>query len=121
MENQAQMPATSTQYGGFWLRVLAYLIDGAILAFCLGIIAGIFIAPAALRSLETARDTGSTPNLILIILPQLLYIIVPWIYFAWMESSKIQATVGKLSLNLKVTDAGGNKISFGRATGRYFA
>ncbi len=37
-----------------------------------------------------------------------------------MESSKQQATLGKMALSLKVTDMEGNKVSFGRATGRYF-
>ena len=43
-----------------------------------------------------------------------------WLYYSLMESSKTQATLGKMALSLKVTDLEGNKISFGRATGRYF-
>ena len=38
-----------------------------------------------------------------------------------MESSAKQATLGKLALAIKVTDLNGNRISFGRASGRYFA
>ncbi len=41
-------------------------------------------------------------------------------YFALMESSRWQGTVGKLSMGIKVTDTFGNQISFGRATARYF-
>ena len=37
-----------------------------------------------------------------------------------MESSSKQATLGKLALGIVVTDLSGNRISFGRATGRYF-
>jgi uncharacterized RDD family membrane protein YckC len=37
-----------------------------------------------------------------------------------MESSSKQATLGKLALGIVVTDLNGNRISFGRATGRYF-
>ena len=43
-----------------------------------------------------------------------------WLYFAILESSELQATVGKRFLNLKVTDLSGEKISFGKATGRHF-
>jgi len=43
-----------------------------------------------------------------------------WLYYALMESSKHQATIGKLALGLKVTDMNGQRISFARATGRYF-
>ena len=38
-----------------------------------------------------------------------------------MESSVNQGTIGKMALNLKVTDLNGERISFGRATGRFFA
>ncbi len=43
-----------------------------------------------------------------------------WLYFALMESSVKQGTLGKMALGIIVTDANGNRISFGRATGRYF-
>ena len=44
-----------------------------------------------------------------------------WLYFALMESSRWQGTVGKQAFKLIVTDEHGERISFGRATGRYFA
>jgi uncharacterized RDD family membrane protein YckC len=43
-----------------------------------------------------------------------------WLYFAYFESSEWQATLGKRALNLVVTDLQGHRISFGRASGRYF-
>lgn len=39
----------------------------------------------------------------------------PFIFCSW------QGTLGKRILSLKVTDEAGNRISFGRATGRFFA
>ena len=47
--------------------------------------------------------------------------VVSWLYFALLESSPKQATLGKMALGIKVTDLDGNRISFGRATGRFFA
>jgi uncharacterized RDD family membrane protein YckC len=38
-----------------------------------------------------------------------------------LESSAWQATLGKRVLGVVVTDLAGDRISFGRATGRYFA
>jgi uncharacterized RDD family membrane protein YckC len=38
-----------------------------------------------------------------------------------MESSAAQGTFGKQWLGIIVTDAAGQRINFGRATGRYFA
>jgi uncharacterized RDD family membrane protein YckC len=45
---------------------------------------------------------------------------VQWLYEALLTSSRWQGTLGKKVLNLRVTDMAGNRISFGRATGRYF-
>ena len=46
----------------------------------------------------------------------LLTISLPtWLYFAWSEQSRRQATIGKRVLRLIVTDIGGNRIGFGRA------
>jgi len=50
----------------------------------------------------------------------ILVTILQWLYFALMESSKHQGTVGKMVLKIKVTDEKGERISFARATGRYF-
>ena len=43
------------------------------------------------------------------------------LYFVLMESSAKQATLGKMALGLVVVDVDGNRISFLRALGRYFA
>lgn len=50
----------------------------------------------------------------------ILNVIVGWLYAALMESSASQATIGKRALGLKVTDENGQRISFGKATGRHF-
>jgi uncharacterized RDD family membrane protein YckC len=44
-----------------------------------------------------------------------------WLYYAFMESSKYQATLGKMVLGIVVTDMNGQRISFGRAVGRNLA
>lgn len=51
----------------------------------------------------------------------LLFLIVPWLYFAYLESSRNQATLGKLAVRIAVTDMQGNRITFARATLRFFA
>jgi len=47
-------------------------------------------------------------------------IILNWLYFTLFECSSRQATLGKMALGIIVTDLDGNKISFGRANGRYW-
>jgi len=60
------------------------------------------------------------PTQLLVVLG-LLLVIVPWLYFAYLESSKNQATLGKMALRIAVTDLQGNRITFARATLRFFA
>jgi uncharacterized RDD family membrane protein YckC len=48
-------------------------------------------------------------------------IVLNWLYYSLLESSVWQGTLGKKALGLEVTDLDGNRISFGRATGRFFA
>jgi uncharacterized RDD family membrane protein YckC len=108
-------------YAGFWVRLAAWLIDlliTMILGFFIGAIIGGLIGaymgahghvkPADIRAAVQwpARIAGS---------------LITWLYFAIMESSPRQATVGKSALGLFVTDNEGRRISFARATGRYFA
>ncbi|MBL7874558.1 MAG: RDD family protein, partial [Cyclobacteriaceae bacterium] len=45
----------------------------------------------------------------------ILAMIIQVLYFSFMESSKAQATVGKMALGLKVTDLQGNKLDFSKA------
>ena len=44
-----------------------------------------------------------------------------WLYFAIMESSHYQGTLGKILLGLKVADLNGRPIDFAKATIRHFA
>ena len=50
----------------------------------------------------------------------LLVQLISWLYFAAFESSPWQATPGKKVLGLRVTDLEARRISFIRASGRYF-
>lgn len=107
-------------YGGFWIRVVAALIDGAVTGVVLGPLFFLLIAfsAAAGAAGPRAANEGVAVLFMLIFIP--LSVGIPWIYSAAMESSKYQATLGKMALGLKVTDLYGNPISFGRATGRHF-
>ncbi|WP_159983525.1 MULTISPECIES: RDD family protein [unclassified Novosphingobium] len=103
--------------GGFWWRVLAYIIDAIILNVASSIIGGIFGAGFAFPLMgmgNVAAVSGAMFGMVAV------SIVVNWLYFALMESSKLQATIGKLAVGLVVTDLTGARVSFLRATGRYF-
>ena len=48
-------------------------------------------------------------------------LLITWFYYALMQSSARQATVGKMVLGLKVTDINGDRLTFARASLRYFS
>jgi uncharacterized RDD family membrane protein YckC len=107
-------------YGGFWWRVLAYIIDGIVMNIASSIVGGAFgfgimLPFAGLGANPEAINWGAVSGMILV------SNIINWVYFAGMESSKFQGTLGKLAIGLVVTDVHGERISFLRATGRYFA
>lgn len=116
-------------YAGFWLRFVAFLIDGvvALVAFVILLIP-LFIltgAGAALSRIGSDEDINDNVGAFLGIGFVLgfigIIIVVSWLYYALSESSSWQATLGKKMLHLKVTDMTGQPISFGRASGRFFA
>ncbi len=103
-------------YAGFWIRVLAYIIDTIILALVGGVLGAMFGISMLGFSSVLSDPTGGAE-----LLMNLVSIIIGVAYFAVMESSTWQATLGKKALGLVVTDVSGNRISLMRGVGRYFA
>jgi uncharacterized RDD family membrane protein YckC len=109
------------EYAGFWRRLAAGLIDIAlvvitylILAFAMGVVYGAISAP------EDGEVSDAVANLIAYVAWGVAAVL-GWLYYALMESSSKQATLGKMALGIKVTDAQGRRVSFTRATGRHFS
>jgi uncharacterized RDD family membrane protein YckC len=100
------------QYAGFWKRFAAFLIDVIILG------TGIFILRAILLLLFPNRGSGFA---FFLVFAAPISLIFGWIYYAVMESTPVQATLGKMILGIKVTGIKCECLSFGRATARYFA
>lgn len=120
---------TGIAYAGFWLRFVAYLIDGLIsgIAFVILLVPLIILSGAGtffsrIGSGEDIDDnTAAFLGLGVIFGIFGIVLLVSWLYYALSESSSWQATPGKKMLNLKVTDMEGKPITFARASGRYFA
>lgn len=93
------MKTGEIQYGGFWKRALAHIIDASILGFIILII-----------TIVIAFISSQLLILNILFIPfTILY------YYIFMESSEKQATLGKMALNLKVVDNSGNRISISRS------
>jgi uncharacterized RDD family membrane protein YckC len=111
-------PFVPVHWGGFWIRFLAVIIDVMLIQIVLapfrlmGFVGGVLGSRMHPSFPGGASLFGIVPA---------LSIVASWLYEALMQSSAYQATLGKMIFGLQVTDLQGNRISFGRATGRHFA
>ena len=92
------------RYAGFWIRLVAYIIDALILG------AITFPVTQVLASMGIGDHSAN-----------IMSIAISWMYFAVFESSNWMGSPGKKALGLIVTDEQGMSITVGRATRRYFA
>jgi formylglycine-generating enzyme required for sulfatase activity/uncharacterized RDD family membrane protein YckC len=99
--------ASVVEYAGFWKRFAALIIDSMIISIVTYIV--YLMIPVMLSRGRPESEVFSG---------WIVWMIVNWLYGAVMESSSGQATLGKMALGIIVTDYEGERISFGRATGR---
>lgn len=104
----------SSIYAGFWRRWVALWIDGIILSIPVFFISFVLGFAGGVSGMNESAILGTSVFVQLFTFP--LY----WLYSALMESSSKQATLGKMALGIVVTDMDLQRISFGKATGRYF-
>ena len=98
-------------YAGFWKRFAALILDTIIFIIPTFIIGLIFCIPLSATNLGEEGIEG---------LANVFGLFLGWLYNSIMDSSSKQGTLGKMALGIKVTDLNGNRIGFGKATGRYF-
>lgn len=120
------------QLAGFWRRLVAALIDLLIItlisitaAAYLGLTQGYQMILMMVRRQEIIADNGA---IITSLIPMpvatfilVVVILIPWLYYAILESSKNQATLGKMACRIVVSDIHKNQITFARATLRHFS
>ena len=97
-------------YSGFWKRLAAFLIDSVIVGLVILIISA---------TMGFSVGIGGVGGAGARVLGLLIAVAAPWLYWAGMESSKHQATIGKMALGMAVTDQFNNRLSFLRASARY--
>lgn len=83
-------------YASVWKRFTAFLIDLAVFVI-------LFWVFAQTLNLATAS---------------LVLLVIVWLYYALLESSPLQASLGKIIVGIKVVDKKGKKLSFWQATER---
>jgi uncharacterized RDD family membrane protein YckC len=124
--------AAARTYAGFWLRFVAYVIDALLVGAAVVVVAAIaigFLGTEGIREAIEQMGRGmNQPNpvfpwglFVAIFVLMIVSLAAQWLYFAGMESSQYQGTLGKMALGLVVTDMNGQPISFARASGRFFS
>lgn len=122
--------ASNVTYAGFWLRFVAYLLDSLIIGFAVMVLfvplfflmGGVAMLEALPRGRAERVDPAQFVAFFSLILTLVaLTSVAKWLYYAYLESGEKQATWGKQALGIYVTDLAGQRVTFGRATGRFFA
>jgi uncharacterized RDD family membrane protein YckC len=110
----------SFRYGGFWIRFVAKIIDGIIMA----IVQGILVTPLMIFVFKSAMTTPTADNFSGFVTANLflnLLSVALGAAYTTLFIGKYQATPGKMAFNLKVVAPDGGRITYLRAFGRHFA
>jgi uncharacterized RDD family membrane protein YckC len=112
----------SFPHAGFFIRLMALIIDNLIVGFVVGIVfyGTILIGAQTLDPAGNREEMQSKALSLVYIAAIIAFGVIPWLYFAGLEASANQGTVGKMALGIKVVDTHGQPIGFIRATVRYF-
>ncbi|MEJ8803500.1 RDD family protein [Pontibacter sp. H249] len=114
-------------YGSLSNRFVSFLVDTSLLVFWYTII--LYSTSGETQQLYTWKELlndGSLSIAELKVISEMLFLniylpVLHWLYYTLLESSPKQATIGKFTLGLKVTDLRGKRISFAQANLRYFS
>ena len=99
-------------YAGFWRRFWALLIDVIVTYFPIATVRVLLGLPAS-GSFDPLQPAAWWAAL--------FEMGIDWLYAAFLISSPWRATLGQAVMDLHVTDLNGDRITFGRASARYFA
>jgi uncharacterized RDD family membrane protein YckC len=124
---------SNSKYAGFWLRFIAYIIDYVVIQILQSFVVVPFLAMLgfsfAAQGFSFDFDSLSEEEIIAMATAFfsavssliLLTMAIQVLYYAIMEASKYQATLGKMALGLKVTDMNGQPIDFPKSLLRNLA
>jgi len=102
------------QHSGFWLRLIAFFIDHV---FTFSLWSCIWLAFEFPKPFDAKSfSIGNTE-----IISSSILVFLAWLYYSIFESSRLQASIGKIITELKVTDTNYSKITFTTASVRYFS
>lgn len=107
-------------YAGFCKRVAAYMIDYFVLAVPGGII-GAIIGVVLGASMGAVGSGETSIEIVAQLASALINMAIGVTYYTWFHSSPGGATLGKMAVGIKVVRSNGDRLTRGRAFGRYWA
>lgn len=105
------------EYAGLWRRAIAFPLDMTAVYLLFTAIWTVS-TPEMERLVHNGAASPEAETAVRDYLFTLLFLLVHWLYYALLESSPWQATLGKRLLHLRVTDLRGHRVSFNRASFR---
>lgn len=117
----------NTNYAGFWLRFVAWILDSILLGILNWLILAPILAAIGISSAGAFPFSGFDnpedfdPTALIAALSAMFGVamvvqgLVKVLYHSLMESSKFQGSLGKMALGLIVTDSAGGKLDFVKA------
>ncbi len=114
----ARVGAGPMVYAGFWIRFAAYFLDGIVTGI-LGMIIGAVVGFIAAAAGGLSRQNAVAGIIVVQLLAGGLGFAVRAAYFIFFTGKSGQ-TPGKMVCKLRVVNADGTPVSYGKATGRFF-
>ncbi|WP_428959864.1 RDD family protein [Xanthomonas oryzae] len=114
-------------YAGLWRRVAASILDSLITTVAVYLIVIPLVFVVALVTTRgdwgSALDAGSALGIAILVMSCGIVLAISTLYFAWMQSSRHQASLGKLACGIKLVraDSNGGRVGFWRNVLRYLA
>lgn len=108
-------------YAGFWKRYAALCID----SIAVGIVYYLILIVAMAVVFGTGGMAGTGPDALgarlasMMVVVYVLYPVISGLYYVGLESSSLQATLGKMAVGIKVTDNEGRRLGRTNALGRW--
>jgi uncharacterized RDD family membrane protein YckC len=106
-------PVARLRYAGFWIRFVAYIVDGILL----NVVNTIIGLPFGITPFSSDVDPAKAGMVLFVSFIQIVVGILYYTIFV----GKAGATPGKMALGLKIVRSDGSPVGFGRACGRYFS
>ena len=125
------MVQSELRYVGFWLRVVASLIDAVLMNIAVAVLSeavlrvggfSVSMDQVNLMASEGSLDPSLLQNLLIgLVVATVISLVVLVLFDGIMPATVLMATPGKWMLGMAITDEQGQRISYGKAIGRHAA